>query len=101
MPYIKGKLAIIFHYMMSRLHYIMGVFIGILFIANLLFYKAEEIHPSDILMDKTFENVDEVNINNEFGKSLILKVPHRSRIVVQKKELGKVNTFLIRVDVLK
>jgi hypothetical protein len=75
--------------------------VGILFIANLMFYNTEEINYSDIVLDKTFENVDEVYINNEFGKSLILKVPHRSRIIVQKKELANSNTFLIRVDVLK
>lgn len=101
MQYIKGRLGKLFHKFISNLHYIMIYIVGILFIANLVFYNSEEINYSDIVLDKTFENVDEVYINNEFGKSLILKVPHRSRIIVQKKELGNSNTFLIRIDVLK
>lgn len=101
MQYTKGEIGKLFHKLISNLHYIMIVIVGILFIANLLFYKSEEVDYSDIVLDKTFENVDEVYINNEFGKSLILKVPHRSRILVQRKELGNSNTFLIRVDVLK
>ena len=101
MQYTRGRLGKFFHKLISNLHYIMVCVVGILFVANLLFYKSEEVNYSDIVLDKTFENVDEVYINNEFGKSLILKVPHRSRIIVQRKELGNSNTFLIRVDVLK
>lgn len=101
MQYTKGKVGQIIHKLFSNLHWIVGIIVGVLFISNILFYRIEEINHSDILLDKTFENVDEVYINNEFGKSLILKVPHRSRIIVQKKELGKGNTYLIRVDILK
>ena len=101
MQYTKGRLGKPLHKLISNLHYIMVSIVGILFVANLLFYKSEEVNYSDIVLDKTFENVDEVYINNEFGKSLILKVPRRSRIIVQRKELENSNAFLIRVDVLK
>jgi hypothetical protein len=101
MQYIKGKIGLFLHKILSNLHYISAIIIGILFITNMLFYKSEEVNLEDVLLDKTFENVDEIYINNEFGKSIILKVPHRSRIIVHKKELNENNSFLIRVDVLK
>lgn len=101
MQYIKGKLGLLFHKLMSNLHFISAFIIGVLFVTNMMFYKSEEINMSNILLDKTFENIDEIYINNEFGKSLILKVPHRSRIIVHKKEVGNSNAFLIRIDVLK
>lgn len=100
MQHFNGTLGLILHKVTSNLHFVVMFIMGLLFIFNLLFYTTKEIELSDILLDKTFENVDEIYINNEFGRSMILKVPHRSRIIVQKKELGT-DTFVIRVDVLK
>ena len=53
------------------------------------------------LLDRSFEDIDEIYISNEFGKSYILKPPKRSRIIVQKKELEKSNNYVIKITIIQ
>lgn len=102
MPHIKeGLVGRIIHSFFLNLPYIATFFIGSLLILNLVFYKKEDINYSDVLLDRTFENINEIYVNNEFGKSFILKDPQRSRIIVQKKDGGDHNTNVIKIDILK
>lgn len=77
------------------------VFIIILFVINILFHKQEEVKEESVLLDKSFEDIDEIYIGNEFGKSYILKPPKRSRIIVQKKELEKSNNYVIKITIIQ
>jgi len=102
MPHTKeGLVGKLIHKFFLNLPYIATFFIGLLLILNMMFYKKEDIDYSDVLLDRTFENVNEIYINNEFGKSFILKDPQRSRIIVQKKEGGDHNANVIKIDILK
>ncbi|MDY0215278.1 MAG: hypothetical protein RBS24_07205 [Bacilli bacterium] len=102
MPHTKGGILIkIAHWIGINIPYITTFLVVSLIILNLVLHKKENIEYSDILLDKTFENVNEIYINNEFGKSFILKDPQRSRIVVQKKDIGDHNTNVIKIDILK
>lgn len=102
MPHTKGGILIkIAHWIGVNIPYIATFFVGSLIILNLVLHKKEDIEYTDVLLDKTFENVNEIYINNEFGKSFILKDPQRSRIIVQKKDIGDHNTNVIKIDILK
>lgn len=102
MSHIKeGLVGRLFHKFLLNLPYLTIILVGLLFVLNIAFYKKESIEYSDILLDKTFEDVNEIYINNEFGKSFILEVPQRSRIIVQKKDGGNSQTNVIKIDILK
>ena len=102
MPHTKGGvLTRIINWVGFNIPYIATFFVGTLIILNLMLHKKDDIDYSDVLLDKTFENVNEIYINNEFGKSFILKNPQRSRIIVQKKDIGDHNTNVIKIDILK
>lgn len=97
----EGLIGRLIHKFFQNLSYIVGICIGLLFLLNIFFYKKDTVDYSDILLDKTFEDVNEIYINNEFGKSFILTTPQRSRIIVQRKEGGNSHTNVIKIDILK
>lgn len=98
-----GFLGNLIHKIFLNIHIIVLVLLIVLFSFNIIFYnkKNEQQFETDVLLDKTYENINEIYINNEFGKSFILKTPTRSRIIVQKKEIGNTNTFIIKIDVIQ
>ena len=67
----------------------------------MVFYsKNNDLDYYNLLLDKTYENVNEIYIDNEFGKSIILSTPKRSRIIVKKRDNGANQSYIIKIDVL-
>lgn len=87
-------------------YFLSNIWIGVLLIIIPLFFMdlfldEPKLKDQVILLDKTFENIDEIYINNDFGKSIILHVPSRSRIIVQQKEYSENNTYMIKINIIK
>lgn len=87
-------------------YFLSNIWIGVIIILLPLFfidlftddpYKCSNI---EIKLDETFENIDEIYVNNDFGKSVILHTPKRSRIIVQKKEYSENNSYMIKINII-
>ena len=87
--------------MLLNFHIIAFIMVAFFFILNMVFYsKNNDLDYYNLLLDKTYENVNEIYIDNEFGKSIILSTPKRSRIIVKKCDNDVNQSYIIKIDVL-